>query len=223
MPTPRQGYYLDGVRIPSVTTIVGRFKDSGALIKWAYGRGREHELMRARGEAAPASLYEETSVAADIGTQVHALVDDHIHGRSVEITTETDERIRSAFNAYMAWERNVELQIVDSECQLISREHHYGGTPDAIGHIDGVLCLVDWKTSNAVYSDYLVQLAAYRHLWNENHADNPLTGGSHLLRFSKENGDFAHHYYPDLSDAWEQFLLFRRAYEIDKKLTKRAA
>ena len=36
MPTPRQGYYnAKGQRVPGTTTIIGRFKDSGALIHWA--------------------------------------------------------------------------------------------------------------------------------------------------------------------------------------------
>ena len=105
--------------------------------------------------------------------------------------------------------------------QLISEVHQYGGTPDAIGSLDDKLCLLDWKTSNSVYTDHLVQIAAYRMLWNECNPGNQLTGGSHLLRFSKEEGDFTHHYFPDLKDAEEQFLLFRRAYSLDQKLRKR--
>ncbi len=69
----------------------------------------------------------------------------------------------------------------------------------------------------------LIQLAAYNLLWLENHPDRPLTGGFHLCRFSKENGDFSHHYWPNLDDAREQFILLRRAYDLDKQLKKRAA
>jgi len=79
----------------------------------------------------------------------------------------------------------------------------------------------DWKTSNAIYPDHIIQLAAYKVLWEENHPDQPITGGFHLCRFSKEHGDFAHHFWSELDDAWEQFLLFRQAYDIDKKLKKR--
>ena len=43
MPTPRTGYHTaDGTRVPSVTTILGRFKESGALIAWAGKVGYEH-------------------------------------------------------------------------------------------------------------------------------------------------------------------------------------
>lgn len=105
---------------------------------------------------------------------------------------------------------------------MVSEQYRFGGTPDAIGKVDGELCLIDWKTSNSVYSDYLIQIAAYKHLWEENHPGQLITGGYHLCRFAKENGDFAHHYYPDLEEAWRLFLLFREAYDIDKVLRKRA-
>ena len=36
MPTPSEGYRIDGKRVPSVTTIIGRFKESGALLRWAW-------------------------------------------------------------------------------------------------------------------------------------------------------------------------------------------
>ncbi len=55
-------------------------------------------------------------------------------------------------------------------------------------------------------------------------ADVPVTGGEfHLLRFSKEHADFAHHYWNELDDAWEQFLLLRtitkqEEYEIYRHL-----
>jgi hypothetical protein len=36
MARPKGGYRnAEGVRVPGVTTIIGRFKDSGGLINWA--------------------------------------------------------------------------------------------------------------------------------------------------------------------------------------------
>jgi hypothetical protein len=220
MATPKAGYKLDGERIPGTTTIIGRFKESGALIAWAYKQGRLHEGLVAQGKPAPSSLYEVTADAANIGTIVHARVDDDIHGRPFSLAG-ADPRILSAYSAYEKWKSQNSALIVATEMPLISKQYRFGGTPDAIASIDGKLCLLDWKTSNSVYSDYLLQLAAYRHLWNENNPSQPLEGGSHLLRFSKENGDFAHYYFDDLSEAWEQFKLYRTAYDLDKSLSKR--
>jgi hypothetical protein len=224
MPTPKAGYFLkDGTKVPGTTTIIGRFKESGGLMHWAFTQG----------QSGASHLYEKAEEAAEIGTVAHGMVERHIRGvpaDEIELyaqDTLLDEglcaKARLAFGAYLAWAENFKVQIIEQEIQLVSEKHRYGGTPDAIGLIGNSLTLLDWKTSNAVYSDYLIQLAAYANLWNENNPERPITGGFHLLRFSKENGDFAHHYYASLDVEWAQFLDFRRCYDRDKSIKKRAA
>jgi len=230
MATPKQGYRVaDGARVPSVTTIISRFKDSGALMKWAYTTGREHGFIEGRGGIAPTSLYEVSGKAADIGTAAHSMVEASIKGEHPEmaqdyinLSPEYREKAMNAFSMYKEWASQSNLVIVEQEMYLVSEKYRFGGTPDAIGEIGGKLCLVDWKTSNGVYSDYLLQLAAYRVLWDENNPDRTLTGGSHLCRFAKEFGDFAHHYYDKLDDAWTMFELLLKAYRLDQVLRKRA-
>lgn len=219
MPTPSEGYRIDGKRVPSVTTIIGRFKESGALLRWAWNEGREGR-----------DLYAARDKAADIGTAAHAMVEASIKGLDPEgcgqlqaLDADGQSRARNAFRAYQQWASMCRLEIVEQEVQLVSVQHGFGGTPDAIGRVNGELCLVDWKTSNSVYSDYLLQLAAYRQLWEESYPNLRLTGGFHLCRFSKDFGDFAHHYYSELDGAWQMFLHLRHAYEYDKELRKRAA
>lgn len=220
MPHPRKGYFnAAGDRIVGTTTILGRFKESGPLIKWAWNEGREGR-----------ELYATRDTAAEIGTAAHAMVEASIRGNDPEqalaesgLADEHKDRARGAFRAYQTWASMSRLEIIDQEMQLVSEKYQFGGTPDAIGKVNGELCLVDWKTSNGVYSDYLLQLAAYRQLWEENHPDKPLNGGFHLCRFAKEYGDFSHHYFPELADAWEMFKHLRAAYDFDKVLRKRAA
>lgn len=231
MPTPRAGYFLkNGDRVPGTTTIIGRFKDSGGLIQWAYKQGREHEGLARQGLPAPSRLYESVETAADIGTAAHGMVEAHINGDDVnaaldsfKLSAEARGTALSAYQSYKSWEEQSKLIIAEQELQMVSEEYRYGGTPDAVGMLGSgnELCLIDWKTSNGVYADMLIQLAAYKHLWDENHPDQPITGGFHLCRFAKTHGDFAHHYYPNLDEAWRQFILFREAYDIDKQLKKR--
>lgn len=220
MPTPKEGYFLrSGVRVPGTTTVIGRFKESGALLRWAWNEGKEGR-----------DLYEKRDKAAEIGTVAHAMVEACIHGLDPESVSELhtldqegQAKARNAFSTYEQWASMSQLQIIDQEMRLVSEIYRFGGTPDAIGIVNDRLCLVDWKTSNGVYSDYLLQLAAYRQLWEENHPDRPLIGGFHLCRFSKDFGDFSHHYYAELGNAWEMFKHLRAAYEFDKELKKRAA
>lgn len=220
MAHPKGGYKnAAGKRVPGTTTIIGRFKDSGGLLWWAFEQGKSAE----RGEIE--SLYDKRDEAAESGTLAHSMVEAHIKGENpadvcvgpIGVQTQA----RAAFEAYLVWENQTKLKIVEQEMSLVSEKHQFGGTPDAIGIINNELCLIDWKTSSSVYADFLIQISAYKHLFEENNPDRPLTGGFHLCRFAKEHGDFAHHYYPNLDEAWEQFLLFRRAYDIDKELKKR--
>ena len=72
MPTPRAGYRLaDGTKVPGVTTILGRWKDSGGLLQWAFKQG----------QSGARTLYEERDKAADIGTLAHAMVEHRLTGR----------------------------------------------------------------------------------------------------------------------------------------------
>jgi hypothetical protein len=94
---------------------------------------------------------------------------------------------------------------------------------DFIGRLDGKLVLGDFKTSNGVWPEYLCQLAAYAKAYEET-TGRRIDGGYHLLRFSKQNGDFGHHYYPSLDDdAWPAFLHLRALHDLNERLKKRAA
>jgi hypothetical protein len=219
MPHPKSGYKLaSGEKVPGVTTIIGRFKESGALLFWACEQGKAIE----RGEIS--NLYDKRDAAAEAGTLAHSLVEAHINGLPLPIMPDDDigGKAQQGYENYVRWSEDNRIQVIQQEEQMVSEVYKFGGCPDALG-IDsrGQLCILDWKTSNGVYMDYLLQIAAYRILHEENHPDQPITGGFHLLRFSKENADFAHHYWSELEDAREMFTLLVRAYEIDKRLKKR--
>jgi hypothetical protein len=235
MPTPRQGYRAaDGKKIPSVTTIL-KIKDPGALINWAYRTGREHGVLEGQGQPAPSGLYEGSDILA-IGTCVHSMCEAWVKGdepmlvleKALEEETVNDKatfraQAASAYSAFEFWCKGTQLEIVDCEVAVISEVHRYGGTLDFIGKLNGKLVLGDFKTSNGVWPEYLCQLAAYAKAYEET-TGNKIDGGYHLLRFSKENGDFGHHFYPSLDDdAWPAFLHLRALYDLNEKLKKRAA
>ena len=216
MPTSKSGYFVDGSKVPSVTQIVGRFKDSGALIYWAWTQGRDGKDFR-----------ETTQKAADSGTICHAMVECDLKGIPYTVEKWYEDKVvakaREAFQAYQSWKRQSKLKVISAEIPLTSQKYKYGGTPDGVVEVNGEVAIVDLKTSNGVYRDYLIQVAAYRQLWQENNPELKVNGGYHILRFAKEGSDFAHHFYPDLSEAWEMFLHLRAAYDLDLALKKRAS
>jgi hypothetical protein len=224
MPTPKEGYILaDGSRVPGTTTILGRWKESGGLLFWAHGVGYE----QGKANRAP-RLYEQRDAAADVGTHIHAMVEWHLEGEQGEAPKPPAElnpadvaRGLNGYQQFLAWENQTKVEIVSWEKPLVSERHRYGLTPDGLFIIDGKVAMGDWKSSKKVYADNLLQLAAYWIGWDENFPDNPITGGAHIVRFSKDYGDFEHRYFESLNDEKAQFLLLRQAYENDLKLKKR--
>lgn len=203
-----------GKRLPSVTTILSRFKESGGLLYWANQQGLDGK-----------TLQEARTPAATSGTMAHSLVEAHINGwelPDLQGPADVVGNARAAFETYLKWQDMTKLEIRHTEVSLVSEKHQYGGMLDAIGVIGNELVMVDWKTSNSVYADYLLQLAGYSVLWAENYPEHELVGGFHLCRFAKEQGDFAHHYYPRLEEEVECFLAMRDLYDRVKRVEKRA-
>lgn len=239
---PTQVYRTaDGKRVPSVTTICSRFKDSGGLIHWAWKLAYE-PLMEARALmqngrnftaflAADPANYDYRQVrekAADAGTIAHAMVECFIRGRVFDPGAYNPALVElacPAYEAFLAWALQSKLQIIDTERPLVSEKHRFGGTRDAI-LVDGRRSVGDWKSSNDIYPEYLVQLAAYGILDEED--GNTIDGGYHLLRFSKQSEPtdpvhFTHHYWSQLDPAREAFLAMRGLYDTMKRLEKLAA
>lgn len=63
------------------------------------------------------------------------------------------------------------------EQSLLDEDLRFGGTFDGVFAIDGAIWVVDWKTSNQISEDYKEQLAAYAHMWNKAHPDQPVDDG----------------------------------------------
>jgi hypothetical protein len=217
MPTPKAGYYTAaGKRVPGVTTILGRFKPADGLIWWAWNEGREGRDYR-----------ETRDAAADAGTEIHALAHRFVHDPTAAFEPELatlSEPVRRGFEAFERWWRGCRfVRVAGAEIPLVSERYEFGGTLDLLVYDEKRrLHLVDYKAANDVYPEALCQVAAYENLWLEHHPDQPVNGERHIIRFSKEFGDFVHRSYTELELGWQQFLLFRAAYANDAVLKRRA-
>ena len=206
----------DGKRVPGVTTILSRFKESGGLIHWAWNLGTQGIDYRAARDA-----------AGDVGHLAHQWIDDHLHGRDLApspdgTSPDTRDKAGAALQAFRDWTRQVRLEVLDTERPLISEQHRFGGTYDAIAVCDGTLMLLDWKSSNRIYPEYVCQIAAYRALIHENAKGAAVPEAACLLRVGKEMGDFHYHSFPPavLDVGWAAFLHMRALYDIDATLKK---
>ena len=238
---PRINYYLpSGTRLTGTTTILSRFKDSGGLLHWAWKQGDEGK-----------TVYEERDRAATAGSIAHDLIEATIKRGDVDRVRqrahfEDQQRelalAEKGFEGFLRWQEQTRVEILHTEVSLVSACPEYGGTLDAIGRINGRLIMLDWKTSNGIYEDYLCQVAAYRNLWESGGANCAARGkGSaplfdirgleafgqpieevHLLRVDKQWGGFHHHSWPlELLDlAWDVFRRMAELYPLAKRLKK---
>jgi hypothetical protein len=209
-----KGGYIDAtnVRVPSVTTILGRCKESGGLVGWAWKMGRDG-----------ISLDEARKGTADVGSCVHDRIEAAIHGddeapilaryAAAGVDMEAAER---AFAAFGRWREESRLEVVAVEVALVAEG--FGGTIDAMARDQsGRLWVLDWKSSNAVYVDYLAQLAAYAHLWHLDRGEE--VHGGRILRVSKGGSVHEHRYEREhLELGWDYFRAALALYRADSAM-----
>ena len=230
----RQPYLAaDGERVPGVTTITGRYHESGALVWWANAVGRgEHESCEDQDRCPvckrrPGRTQKEaSSMAADVGTYAHALVDNHVMGTEVPredyewLSQEQTDQASLCLDAFKRWVDNFGVTFLETELRLVSEEYRFGGMLDSVGRLgNGTLVLPDWKTSKGIYADYLAQIAAYGILVDESELFGPVEE-YHILRISKTTAAFHHHSWPaeHFKPARDWFLKARELYEMEKPM-----
>ena len=163
-------YFLDSKPIPGVTTLIGKGLPKPALTYWSARCVAEYvidnpeqvEALRQMGRGpAVAALkgvpWQERDEAAVRGTAVHALAEEVIHGREVDVP----EHLVAHVEGYARWLDQTGVEPILTERQCASRRWWYAGTFDALVRIRGEVWLLDWKTSKAVYGSTALQTAAY--------------------------------------------------------------
>jgi hypothetical protein len=204
----------DGTKPPSVTTVIsGNLGwNKQALMWWANQEGlegRHHRDTAAR--------------AAEIGTIVHEMIECDIKGEEFEYEKYDHlylQKARHAYAGYYVWKGIVDFKPLESEYSIVSERHRFAGTID-IAAISGQPCIIDLKTSNAVYADHIIQLAAYGILWADRHPETPFEA-YYLLRLGKEDGSFHYHYWPReaMWEAENAFMNLLVLHNLHKKLRK---
>jgi len=163
-------YYLDGNRVPGVTTAIGEGFPKPALINWAanvtidYALDYWDELKElqpsVRRKRMAGARDEDRDVAARRGTEVHALAAAHALGKEILVPEELEGHVRSYERFVEEW-APVE-QLVEVVC--VNRRYRYMGTFDVIGTLGEETWLYDLKTTRSgVFSENALQLAGYRY------------------------------------------------------------
>ena len=159
-----------GRRIPGVTTILKGGLPTPALINWAGNVTAEYAVnnwadlavkpVAERLKELKECKWAERDAAARRGTEVHALGEQLVHGRQVEVPDELSGHVESYVRFLDRWQPDPIL----TEVTVYHRQYDYAGTLDLICKMDGATWLLDLKTGRSgVYGETALQLAAYRY------------------------------------------------------------
>jgi len=220
-------YTLDGNRIPGTTTFAkGGYPTSEQLIGWEIAQGsiytakvvqrlrREKPNRIIAGELLEKIIKKSKKAhakvakrAAGIGTIVHDFAYLTELGRAREALQMLSEhenhadwqKINNGVKKYEEWHAQNKGETVLLEAIVASVVHQFGGKFDHLSLRNGLLILSDYKTSNGIYVDQFIQLAAYAvaieewlDQWLKQYGLPLKVGGLEILRFGKENGDDFH-------------------------------
>ena len=151
-----EGFPETGLDVWAVKVAVRKLKellDAGATFDEAYAeaKGESGRIMR---------------TAARRGTAVHHLIE----GKApIDLAVEEGDMpmVQVMYDSFILWAKERNFVPVANEVPVWSDKHGYKGTLDCIGEVDGVMTLLDWKTSNSIRLGYRLQLAAYWYAYKE--------------------------------------------------------
>jgi hypothetical protein len=161
-------YLLDGSKGRGATTILGNTLAKKALVEWAgkttaaYAVDHWAELtdmsLSKRLEKLNKARYEDRDAAANRGTDVHALAEQLVNGRQVDVPEPLAGHVESYVDFLNTWEPDPVLV----ESVVANRKVWYCGTLDLVADLAGTRWLLDVKTSRSgIFGETALQLAAY--------------------------------------------------------------
>jgi hypothetical protein len=224
-------------KVPSVTTALDALAKP-ALVPWAVNQtiafirpaiepGVEHaeSYLEEVYAQAKREFRKVKQSAADIGTQAHNVLEQYVDSHS-QVSDALDLRVANCVRAGIDWINAHEVTWLYRERPIYSRRFRYSGRLDGVARVDGVLSVVDWKSSNRIYPEYRLQTAAYSHAIEEEFPELQIEQRI-LIRLGKEDGVFEPHVYPrkSLRKDFAAFLaalkIYQRMREIEKEESPR--
>lgn len=144
------GYEIDGVWFPRVTSITALANGFSGL--------KKSDRFGMRFGFQQAALW---------GTKIHETIENILRGEKAQF----DARIQVSIETFQQWLKQYPLLInnpfTDIERRVVDVEQGYAGTVDIVAEVEGVLSIVDVKTSTALAQGYGPQTAAYMNAYNK--------------------------------------------------------
>lgn len=176
-------YYKNkyGKDVPRVNEVLKYIGDSSSLCKWANYLG----LFKRQKYDTVLSEY------SSIGNYAHNMINDYINNEEndYEISNNLYNMVSNAYSGFKKWyddiSQNNNVEVIFSEYMIVGDK--FGGTIDLLININGLIYLVDFKTSSSIKINHILQLCAYKLLLKE--VENIDIAGMMILKSDKNNID----------------------------------
>ena len=163
----RAGHEIDGLWYPRVTSILSIKAKPGLYMYYAnLPNFRTAEAIKNK--------------SAEEGQLVHDTIEAILRKEPITVP----DSIRPTVEAFQEFYQNNTVIPLKIEERILSKKHHYSGTIDILAEVNGVVGVLDIKTSQAVYREYGMQTAAYIEALREDAAIPPITT-SWILRLDQ--------------------------------------
>lgn len=173
----------DPHKITGVTTAIGVL-NKPALVGWAGRVTAEyavdnwdvltHRPVSERLDILKGVQYDTKRKAAVKGNELHKYAEALTQHHDVYVP----EEARPEAERLARWLDREEYVSLGGEVSCVNFEHRYGGTLDNAGVLGrrGIRALVDFKRTNRVYEENVLQLAAYRYtdVWQPDGVEHPM-------------------------------------------------
>lgn len=146
--------------------------------------------------------------AGEIGHQAHAWIETWIKyllglvdSNHPNLNKQLDGRAVNCCQAAQHWCLRHNVRWISTERKIYSKYHKYAGTMDGLARVDSCdnphccpeqfkdrLTLVDWKTSNYLYVEFILQTSAYKQAYEEETLEE--IEDVWVIRLGKENAEF---------------------------------
>jgi len=152
---------------------------------------------------------------AQIGTLAHSMIMADLKHEKVDTSEYSQEQISGAENSYLSWlewSKYKTIKPIIIEEPMVSERYQFGGTPDFLGEINGIMTLADYKTGG-IWREAYFQTCAYRQLTIEN--GYPPADKILILGFPRtEDEKFQEVTYTSLDKGWEVFVYLLKVYDL---------
>lgn len=147
-------YHIQNIWLPSVTSVLKQLSDF-KINEWRVRIGVEVADKISK-------------LASERGTRIHSYCERALKGLELDLESADEEYFKRAFSNELGKIKNV---IAIEKC-LFSIKYGFAGTVDCIGEYNGVMSIIDFKTSTKLkqkryITSYFLQAAAYSIAYEE--------------------------------------------------------